>query len=278
MRRYPTSAGPPRGGSHVPASNAPSHQKVESVKAPMPSRMAPWSAGSARCDACRDTLLSADSARLPCRHRFHQRCVADAFTKQITENSDGLKCPICREAVPIEANDTLLKSCLDPGAYYKLHSFRAPPRVVPPGKPSRSPDMSKATTNDNSNLRQKFDRGWRPCPKHCGYLGNFPKSGHPESIKCLCGYEYCSGCGVDEHVIAAHDGRWHRPSCPYFEKYSAFKGSPHASSQCPQCTQLHRCCPFPKSDGYPDKLMRSLLTGPRPEMEHPPRPAPWARG
>lgn len=232
--------------------------------------------GAVRCSSCRGILVASESFRLLCHHRFHQACLAEPLTKQISDNGGGsLKCPVCGDSIAVEANDALLKKCLDPGAYYKLHSARASQNNVP--KPLREPDTSRPSSDERLTLKQKFERGWRPCPKGCPYLGNYPSSSDSKSIKCLCGYEYCRGCGVDERIIAAHDGRWHKTSCPYFERYSTIKAAPRASTRCPQCAELHHRCPFPLNDGYPDKLMRSLIHTARADPEPHRRPAPWAK-
>ncbi|KAF4719289.1 hypothetical protein FOZ63_024641 [Perkinsus olseni] len=272
-----------RSGDRVDVAAKSEAHKAEPARTVTPSAPvnAPWSARAARCDACRDPLLTAQGLRLPCRHRFHRHCLGQALTRQIShDRGDGLQCPVCRESVAIEANDALLKSCLDPGVYYKLHSSRAPQRAVAEpasSRPSRSPDTARGSAEDKHALRQKFQHGWRPCPKGCRFLGNFPSSSDAEFITCSCGYRYCRGCGVDENIIAAHDGRWHKPSCSYFKHYSSFKAAPRASSKCPQCTELHHRCPFPMNDGYPDRLMRSLLNDDARLGTEARRPAPWAR-
>ncbi|EER15219.1 hypothetical protein Pmar_PMAR006951 [Perkinsus marinus ATCC 50983] len=108
---------------------------------------------------------------------FSARVAAAAAASGSTRQDNGggsLKCPVCGDSIAVEANDALLKKCLDPGAYYKLHSARASQNNVP--KPLREPDTSRPSSDERLTLKQKFERGWRPCPKGCPYLGNYPSS------------------------------------------------------------------------------------------------------
>lgn len=89
----------------------------------------------------------------------------------------------------------------------------------------------------------------RPCPG-CGHM--IEKDEGCQHMTCKCGHEFCWDCGADRKVIAAHDNRWHKPSCPHYCACSETRTFQHT---CPECTRLGRVCDFPSDDGYPQNLM-----------------------
>mmetsp|Transcript_81807 Transcript_81807/g.227825 ORF Transcript_81807/g.227825 Transcript_81807/m.227825 type:complete len:457 (-) Transcript_81807:120-1490(-) len=97
-----------------------------------------------------------------------------------------------------------------------------------------------------------MEAGAKPCPARCIHGLQFKQEAECDHATCPCGFEFCWECGVDRRLLIAHDNRWHKPHCKYWDNPQEVQEEPRASNSCPACrANGGACCAYPAADGWP---------------------------
>ena len=179
------------------------------------------------------------------------------------------QCSFCEDKIFVEEQDDFTNLICGNGHRFCARCEHGPHQGVDCATRVKMLQEKKATDDRNQaelkSRKAAFESavadGWKPCPRRCKFGGGYKLDQDCDHVTCECGFEFCWDCGASRAVIAAHDNRYHKPSCRYFSKPEDVKEIAKRVADCPECQKLEdeaAVCAFPEDDGYPKSLLDSL--------------------